>query len=147
MVNWTLIQMELIRIPRFEVGAPGFPFQREIHMESMRTVWIAGEDLAGEIGQHKRKSRHVIDARSTCRRPIMGDFGFRYHRYVSRLDKRVRRGKGESHVGEARAQSAHLNDPLIIVSEQISLVTRTPSARSLDLTRRPRSTLCRAKSK
>jgi len=33
-------------------------------------------------------------------------------------------------VVEARAQSAHLNDPLIIASEQISLVTRTPSARS-----------------
>jgi len=33
-------------------------------------------------------------------------------------------------VVEARAQSAHLNDPLIIASEQISLVTRAPSARS-----------------
>lgn len=71
-------------------------------------------------------SRHVIDARSTCRRPIMGDLGFRYHRYSAEWKGT---GEGESHVVRAptRAQSARLNDPLIIVSRQISLVIPAPS--------------------
>lgn len=77
--------------------------------------------LTGKLDSVMGNSRHVIDARSTCRRPIMGDLGFRYHRYSAEWKGTV---EGGSHVVRAptRAQSARLNDPLIIVSRQISLV-------------------------
>lgn len=63
----------------------------------------------------------------------MGDFGFRYYGCVP--NKRVP-SEGEEEEGghvvgaPTRAQSARLNDLLIIVSRRISLVILAPSERS-----------------